>query len=185
MKNKILKLFAITVMSIVFTTSMYGQRNTETEDQAVTQSRIPNLVSQNFVNEYPTVVNVEWRGYPKQVFNTEWYDYNPSKQSFKPSEYYVADFTNAETHLKAIYSKDGKKISVREIISSELPYSISYALRNGDYSDWKISREKEIIYGDSAMKPMKIYKVKIKNGTSERDLFYSVDGELLKDKVIK
>ncbi|MBP1165292.1 hypothetical protein JOE44_002176 [Chryseobacterium sp. PvR013] len=185
MKNKILKVFAITVMSFAFTTILYGQRNTKTEDRTVTQSRIPNLVNQNFVNEYPSVVNVVWRGYPKQANNAEWYEYNPSMQSSRSSEYYIAEFTDAKSHLKAVYSKDGKKISVREMVNSDVPDPISYALRNGDYSDWKIAREKEVIYRDTTMKPMKVYKIKVKKGASERELFYSTDGELLKDRVIK
>ncbi|WP_449386701.1 hypothetical protein [Chryseobacterium lineare] len=189
MKNKTVRLFAIAVMSIACTGSVFGQRHTSppqrAENENGAQSRIPNLVSQNFVNEYPKVTDAVWRGYPQQSFITEWYDDNPSAQSSQPAEYYTARFTSGKSHLKAIYTKDGEKISVRQMITSELPKPVLYAITNGDYSDWKIANEKEVIFKNNPRDAMKVYKIKVEKGPSKHDLFYSSEGVLLKDKTIR
>lgn len=171
------------MMSIATSNHVYGQQRTTASQK--TEKRIPVLVSQNFVNEYPTAVDAEWRGYPQQRSSSEWYDYNLSKQSSKQSEYYVAEFTEFQSDYKAIYSADGNKIAVHRMFVSELPDPVMKSIQIGNYSNWSIAPEKEEIYRNNAMGSMKVYKVKMINGSSQRYLFYSEDGSLLKIKTAK
>jgi hypothetical protein len=184
MKNKIYKLIAIAMMSVVFSSNIYGQKITRSSQKAANEKMIPVLVSQNFVNEYPKA-DPEWRGYPKENFSSEWYEYNPSKQSSKPSEFYVAEFTEFQTDFKAIYSADGNKVAIHRMFVSELPGTVLEGINKGSYSTWNIAGEKEEIYRNNAMGSMKVYRVTMSKGTAQHDLFYSEGGALLMDKTIQ
>jgi len=195
MKNKILRLFAMAVLTFAFTTTIFGQgvkkpvhkasHKTESRHARIDKEKIPSAVNKNFVEEYPAVVNVDWHGYPEHDFSSDWYEYNPSLYSSKAPQYYVAEFTEDRSRHNAIYSKEGKKIAIHRKMMTELPRSISDAISKGTYSNWKIAKEKEEIYKENPMDPMKVYKVKVEKGNSKHYLFYSTDGELLKDKTIK
>jgi hypothetical protein len=71
------------------------------------------------------------------------------------------------------------------MITSELPNPVLYAIKNGDYGEWKIANDKEVIFKSNPMDLMKVYKIKVEKGASKHDLFYSSEGVLLKDKAIR
>jgi len=185
MKTNIFKLFAIAAMSIVFTNSTYGQRLVKPSQKSESEKMIPVMVSQNFVNEYPTAVNAEWRGYPTPNVSSEWYEYEPSKQSSKPSAYYVAEFSELQSDYKAIYAADGSKIAIHRLFVSELPATVLKAVSKGMYRDWSLAPEKEEIFRNNAQGSMKVYRIKMSKESSQHNLFYSEDGTLLMDKTIQ
>lgn len=184
MYNKIYKLVAIVMMSIAFTTNISAQRTIKSAQTKEREAMIPALVSQNFVNEYPNA-DPEWRGYPKQSLSSEWYEYNPSKQSSKKSDFYVAEFTEFQTNFKAIYSADGNKIAVHRLFVSDLPGTVLEAISKSIYSTWNIASEKEEIYRDNAFGSEKVFRVEMSKGTSIHYLFYSAGGALMMDKTIQ
>lgn len=191
MKNKI-KMIAIAVMSVAFTTSTFGQNTENKVNNAsyikpakIARGDVPKDVIENFIKDHPAVQNEQWRGYPTEDFRNVWYDYNPSLNSSSASEYFVAEFWEGGTHQEAMYSDEGKRIAISKKFDSQLPKPILVAIKKGVYRNWKIAKEKEVIFRDNSLDQLKVYKVKVQKGSSKHFLFYSAEGALLKDKIIQ
>ncbi len=43
----------------------------------IEKTKIPKVVTETFIMEYPSVVNEGWYGYPYYDFNNDWYGYDP------------------------------------------------------------------------------------------------------------
>lgn len=190
MKSRILKLSAIAFMCIAFTITSFSQTTKTTEKVCkkptkIEKTKVPKVVTEKFILEYPSVMNEGWYGYPKYDFYNDWYGYNPYLYEYENPEFYIVEFTKDKVHHKAIFSKEGKKIAVHKKVTSELPVAITDAIKKGTYSTWKIATENEEIFRDTEMDKMKVYKVEVEKGTKKHHLFYSTDGDLLKDKTIK
>jgi len=191
MKNKILTTVASVLVFFAFTLSSLGQTTTtKTIEKAgkkpakIEKAKVPKAVTETFKTEYPAVITEGWYGYPKYPFYNDWYDYNPFLFENTKPEYYVVDFTKDKVNHKAIYSKEGKKIAIHKKVYL-LPEVITQAIKKGSYSNWKIATEKEKIFKDIEMDKVVVYKVGVEKGKEKHDLFYSQEGELLKDKTIK
>ncbi|MBW8523766.1 hypothetical protein K0U91_00825 [Chryseobacterium chendengshani] len=191
MKNKI-KILAMAIMSVAFTTTVFGQKVDSRVNNAsyikpekILRNDVPKDVIENFVKDHPAVQNEQWRGYPTEDFRNVWYDYNPSLNSSSASDYFVAEFWEGGEHQEGMYSRDGKKIAIHKKIDSQLPQPILDAIKKGVYKNWKIAKEKEEIFRDYSLDQLKVYKVTVQKGSSKHFLFYSADGALLKDKIIQ
>lgn len=190
MKNKILKVFVIVIISIAFTTNVLGQstekpaNGREHKSTKIVKEKIPKPVIGNFSKDYPMAIREEWYGYPKFDFTNDWY-YDPFLYSSNVPEYYIAEFAIDGYYYKVIYSKEGKKIAVHKKGVIDLPEPVLDAIRKSAYSAWEIGGEKEEIYKNNSLDQLKVYKIKVGKNPSEHDLFFSSDGQLLKDKTIK
>jgi len=146
--------------------------------------KVPTVVTERFIMEYPTNMNQGWYGYPRYDFNGDWYGYDPYLYEYDYPENYIVEFTKDNVTHKAVYSKEGKKLAVHKKVMT-VPSAVSEAIHRGVYKTWKISEEKEEIFKDTDKDQMKVYKVEVKSGGKKHHLFYSGTGELLKDKTIK
>jgi hypothetical protein len=185
MKTNKFKLFAVAVMSVICTTSTYGQGLLKPFQKLENEQMIPEMVSQNFVNEHPNAVNAEWRGYPKPSVSSEWYEYNPTKQSSKPTAYYVAKFSAQQSDFNAIYDANGNKIAIHRLFVAGLPEAVLEAVSKGAYRNWSLALEKEEIYRNDLLGATKVYRIKMSKEYLQHYLFYSEDGALLMDKTIQ
>lgn len=191
MKNEILKVFVIVIMSIAFTTTVSGQstgkpaNGREHKSAKIVKEQIPKPVTENFSKDYPMAIREEWYGYPKFDFTNAWYYYDPFLYSSNVPEYYITAFAIDGYYYKVIYSKEGKKIAVHKKGAINLPEPVLDAIRKSTYSGWEIAGEKEEIYKNNSLDHLKVYKIKVKKSPSEHDLFFSSDGQFLKDKTIK
>ncbi len=192
MKNDFLKVLAIALLCVAFTTASSGQTLTKKHNEKATKkhskidkSKVPKVVTEAFIAEYPSVVYEDYYGYPKHDFYDEWYGYNPYLFEYESPEYYVVEFTKNKTMHKAIYSKEGKKIAVHKKVTDGLPKSIANAIKKGTYNAWTVATEKEEIFKDTDKDKLKVYKVEVSSGTKKHHLFYDLEGVLLKDEKVK
>ncbi len=150
----------------------------------IEKKKVPKVVTEKFLIEYPTIYNEGWYGYPRYDFFNDWYGYDPFLYEYDYPENYVVEFNKDNMPHKAVYSKEGKKLAVHKKVNA-IPAPVSEALKKGAYKSWNISSEKEEIFKDTDKDVMKVYKVEVKSGAKKHHLFYSTNGELLKDKAIK
>ena len=191
MKNKILRLSLIAILYVGCSLQSFSQTATiKTTEKAgkkpakIEKTKVPTAVTEKFIVEYPSMINEDWYGYPDYAFYNDWYDYNPYLYEYSYPKYYIVEFTKDNVSHKAIYSKEGKKIAVHKKINAVPPKSISDAIKKGPYAAWKITMENEEIFKDTEMDKIKVYKVEVEKGSEKHHLYYSLDGQLLKDKTI-
>jgi hypothetical protein len=192
MKSKLLMLGLVTLLCIGFETPIFSQalasKTTEKPGKKpakIEKTKVPKVITEKFIIEYPNVMNEGWYGYPYYDFYNDWYGYDPYLYEYENPEFYIVEYTKDNAKHKVVYSKEGKKIATHKNTTAALPKSIENAINKGEYSTWKIAKEKEEIFRDNEMDKMKVYKVEVEKGTEKHHLYFSTDGDLLKDKTIK
>jgi hypothetical protein len=148
------------------------------------KTKIPKKVTELFYVDYPatTVSDERWYGYP--TFDTsDWYDYNPYLFANADPDTYLVEFTMDSTTHRAIYTKTGEKLAIHTIIS-DLPATVSAAIKKSAYKTWAIDKEKEEIFKDKDSDKLKVYKVKVETGSQAHILYFLGDGRLMKDKKV-
>ena len=159
-------------------TEKKGKKPVKTE-----KSKVPAVVTETFVREYPTALYDNWYGYPAFANESDWYGYNPYLYAEYP-EYYVVEFTENAVPNKVIYSKGGKKIATHRKLNSPLPEKVTASIHSGEYKSWKLMNDKEEIFKDGDADNLKVYKVEVEKGTQKHILLYLSDGKLLTDKKV-
>ena len=193
MKTKTIKILAVCLMVLSANFSTYGQTTVKTTESCgkkpakIAKTKVPARVTETYYKEFPLSATTyeNWYGYPEFDYQNDWYGYNPYLFEYENPEYYIVEFTKDKVPHKIIYSKEGKKIASHKKITSDLPVSVTSAISKGEYSTWKISKDKEEIFRDTDLDKMKVYRVEVENGKEKHHLFYSSEGTLLKDKTIK
>lgn len=148
------------------------------------KSKLPKIVTETFIEEFPVVSYENWYGYPKFDIERDWYFHDNNFYEIEKPEFYVVEFTKDNVKHKAVYSKAGKKIAVHKK-TLELPKAITTAIEKSKYGKWKIAKEKEVIFRDTELDKIKTYKVLVENGKEKHALYYSTTGDLLKDRTLK
>jgi hypothetical protein len=191
MKTKTIKVIAGCFLLLFVTLNTYAQKTIKTTEECgkkptkIEKKKVPEIVTTTYFREYPVTTLENWYGYPEFDYINDWYGYNPYLFEYEHPGYYVVEFTKDNIPHKVIYSKEGKKIATHKKLTSELPKEVAEAISRGEYKTWKMVKEKEEIFRDSDMDKMKVYKVEVENGKEKHTLFYSSDGDLLKDKTMK
>ncbi len=191
MKTKIIKVIAGCILLASFTMSSFGQATVKTTEQCgkkpakIEKNKVPTVVTETYFKEYPIISNEYWYGYPEFDYRNDWYGFNPYLFEYEHPGFYVVEFTKDKTPHKVIYSKSGEKIATHKKLDSELPKPVSDAIAKSEYSTWKMAKDKEEIFRDFEMDKIKVYKVEVEKGKEKHTLFYSSNGDLLKDKTMK
>lgn len=111
-------------------------------------------------NLYPSVENIEWS---------------------QKGVYYVADCWVKGTELDVWFDADANWVMTeQEIFREQLPAAVETAYATSNYADWVIDNLTLLTF------PVKSeeYVFEVQGGTQERALFYSAEGDLLKEKDI-
>ncbi len=175
------------VLLMCFTISAFGQiaaKTTKKEVKKVTKlakSKIPVVVTEIHLKEYPKTLKESWYGYPAFVDEYDWYGYDPYLYSSEYPEYYIVEFTEGTTPHKVIYSKAGKKIATHKNLAN-IPAAVIAAIGASEYKTWKIGKSKEEIFKDADADKLTIYKVEVEKGKEKHYLFYRPDGLLVRDR---
>lgn len=155
------------------------------EHKKIEKKKLPKVVTETFIEEFPVVTEEVWYGYPKFNNEKDWYFNDPYMYEGENPEYYVVEFTKDNAKHKAVYTKAGKKVAVHKKTKEALPKVISEALKKSKYGTWKIANEKEVIFKDSEKDKIKTYRIVAENGKEKYDLYFSTEGNLLKEHKIK
>ena len=186
MKTLSIKIIMGCIIIASFAISSFGQTTTKATKEnkkttKIDKNKVPKVVTETYIVEYPAVASDSWYGYPMFNDETDWYAYDTDLYTDENPEYYVVEFSKDGTPYKVVYTKEGRKISTkRTIMIGEVPKPVADALNKSAYKSWMIKKEREEIFRDSDK--MKVYKVVVEKGTEKHALFYQEDGKLLKDK---
>ncbi len=145
------------------------------------KNKVPKAVRETFIAGYPEIISESWFGYPQFDFVNEWYVLDPNLYNYENPQYYVVEFLKDSIPYHAVYTKEGAPVSTHKKVESELPKAITDAISKGKYSNWQVLREKEVAYKKSESEKIRVYKIVVANGAEKHHLFYTVEGELLKD----
>lgn len=184
MRNLILKSVMIGALSIFMVTAISAQTKsttkTKTHAKAIEKAKVPKVVTEEFIMEYPVVESDMWFGYPALTNELEWYDYNPMYYTYEYPEYYVVEFVKDKTKHKAVYTKEGKKVAVHHKVKAEaVPTAVNTSIKNGIYKTWKETDEKEEI--ENVTSKEKVYKMTVEKDDKKHYLYYDSAGKLLKE----
>jgi hypothetical protein len=156
MKANFYGLFWACLGALVFTSC-------SNDDDDLRLSDVPTVVQDSFELRFPNVDRAEWE-YKKG--------------------YIVADFWQDGMETQAWYNPDGEWLMTEYDLGinvKALPQAVQNALQDGQYATWRVDdidkyeRENEVFY---------LIDVETQ-GQQDRDLYFSPDGELLKDEVDK
>ena len=154
---------------------------TKTE-ATINKSKVPVVVTESFIREYPTGMYENWYGYPE--YNGYGYDPNFYYYDDYP-ENYIVEFTKNNVKHKAFYTKAGKKIATHTMINANVPKLVTDAVAKSQYKSWTLLEEKEEILKDGDSDLLKVYKVEVRKGKEKHALFYDMEGKLMKDVKMK
>jgi hypothetical protein len=174
-------LMCLTLKTFGQTTTPKVTKKADKKVVKIEKSKIPIVVTETYIKEYPKTLHETWYGYPAFVDEYDWYGYDPYLYSSEYPEYYVVEFTEGTTPQKVIYSKSGKKIATHKNLAA-IPAAILTAISVGEYKTWKIGKSKEEIFKDADADELKIYKVEVEKGKERHFLFYQASGNLVRDR---
>ena len=187
MKKTILKSVMIGALSVFMVTSVSAQTKsvakTKTHAKAIEKTKVPKVVTEEFIRECPVVESDTWYGYPSLSNELEWFDYNPINYTCEYPEYYEVEYVKDKKNHKAVYTKEGKKVATHHKVKADVvPAAVNTSLGSGTYKSWKETSEKEEI--EKVTTKEKIYKITVEKDGKKHHLFYDSTGKLLKDETV-
>jgi hypothetical protein len=146
------------------------------------KSKVPKVVTETFVTEFPTGMYDSWYGYPEY----NWYGYDPYYYYYNAyPKNYIVKFTKDNVKHSVFYTKAGKKIATHVMINANIPKSVTDAVAKSKYKSYKLQEDKEEILKDGDSDLLKVYKVEVRKGNDRHALFYDLEGKLMKDVKMK
>lgn len=116
---------------------------------------VPVELQNAFSSKYPNAANVKWEN---------------------KSGYYVADFYDGY-EASAWFTQDGKwKMTETDIPYDALPQAVKTSFETSEYKSWKIDDVDKLEREGFET----VYVIEVENQNQEMDLYYSVNGELIK-----
>lgn len=133
--------------------SLYSCDNND--DESIT---VPVELQNAFSSKYPNAANVKWES---------------------KSGYYIADFYDGY-EASAWFTQDGKwKMTETDIPYDALPQAVKTSFEASEYKSWKIDDVDKLEREGFET----VYVIEVENQNQEMDLYYSVNGELIKSVV--
>ena len=133
--------------------SLYSSDNND--DESIT---VPVELQNAFSSKYPNAANVKWES---------------------KSGYYIADFYDGY-EASAWFTQDGKwKMTETDIPYDALPQAVKTSFETSEYKSWKIDDVDKLEREGFET----VYVIEVENQNQEMDLYYSVNGELIKSVV--
>lgn len=122
--------------------------------------KIPSEVTEAFKEKYPTATNVEWR----------------DKLST-----FSAVFESDNIHYEARFNSKGEwQLTENEIEESELPEVVKDSYDKSKYADWEIGKINKVELSDGSIQ----YRIEtVKSEVRKKNLVFSSEGKLLKDRI--
>jgi hypothetical protein len=154
----------------------------------IKKEHVPKEVTDAFILIYPEEPVIEWYAYPY------YWDFEVGEMAIDSSgyvieyefpEFYEVEILKEKKKHRALFSRLGKLIHTRTVISKEeLPKVVSDAFNNGPYKDWKVEEERELIQFSEPN--IRLYSIRVKKGKQKHVLYYAEkNGQLIQVKKIK
>ncbi len=122
--------------------------------QELKPEKVPEAVRAEFARKHPGMYVYEW----------EWK---------RKKELYKAEFAVNGSEHEAYFKSSGEWVyTEKEIPYTQVPDNVIRALRNSEYSEWKIDDTEELSTPEYPL----LYKIEVEKGKSEADLYFLPDG---------
>lgn len=122
--------------------------------------KIPSEVTEAFKQKYPEATNVEWRD---KVSN------------------FSAKFDSEDIHYEARFNSKGEwQLTENEMDEADLPEAVKDGYGKSKYAEWEIGKVQQIELSDGSFQ----YRVEaVKSDVRKKNLYFSSEGRLMKDKI--
>jgi hypothetical protein len=178
------KLLFCLFVATLFAARLAAQEMRETlELKKVKKERVPVNVIESFKKDFPKQEVTEYFVFPAKLYEYDWIVREQADDYFKDHrpDYYSMTMKGDKIHLQAVYDSTGKLVRSREIVKdTELPNAIGKALASGEYKNWTIATDKEVIKNSDTGTAH--YKVKVEQGRRKELLYFDANGTILHRK---
>ncbi|GAB3926612.1 PepSY-like domain-containing protein [Larkinella terrae] len=160
------------------------QAQSPLEDQSVTITHVkkgeePQQVMDAVKADFPNSIVTDVAFLPHALYGHEW-AVSENKNTDENIEmlYYRVAANSPTLNYTAVYNKDGKLLSFKEIVKQALlPDAVTKTISN-QFADWKIVGDQERIqYGKSSSN---YYRVELAKGKAREKVFFDSNGTVLR-----
>jgi len=163
MKNFYLKSTSILLPIIVFSFSVFPVIS-QAQTTKLDKKDIPRNLWVTMRTDFPAWDTTKVSFYINDQTLSEW-------TKLGGSDYYVVKATGKDFKSQAVYDTNGKlKYSKTTIKNTILPVALRQALESGEYSDWKMTGNQEVIRNFS--EDRKYYKVHLEKDGKKTTLYF-------------
>jgi hypothetical protein len=152
------KIFLLAALIIVLQNSQGQQQKISSKPSK--SPKIPELVTQAFSKQFPTIKKVKW--------------------SVEKSGEYEVEFNFSKAETSVLFDEKGTILEVEtEISKKELPETIKTSLKT-DFAEYKIGEVEKVVTNG-----VTTYEMEAKKGKDKFDLIFDTNGKFLKKEVDK
>lgn len=141
----------------------------------------PQQVMEAIKKDFPEAVSKDLAFLPTKIYGDEW-NVEVTGDDVNELNFYEIDLIQGKNHYAAVYNKDGKLLSSKEIIRSESPPSVvNEAI--GKFKGWKMDKFHETIRYRNH-KTTDTYKIKLHKGAEHKVVFIDPKGEIINTRFV-
>jgi hypothetical protein len=181
-KSMMLKIFTVLAFIPTYLNAQETEQNVELNpiEIKVTLDKVPPSVKDAVLRDFGEGTPLVWAT-TSSKFNTYGWEQIKDVKNQQLDAYSVHIKGKNGSSLVAIYTPSGKLIRSREVlIGMEPPSAITASLAKGEYKDWKMTNNNEMIKTYSGG-TNEHYAIKIVNGKQKKTLYFDKDGNMLKN----
>ncbi len=136
----------------------------------------PKVVMSAIKNDFPNAVSKNFSFLPAKLYGKEW-NVQLEGDALENATYYLVGIKAGKTEYTAVYDKDGKLMSSKQVIeNAKLPRPVNETIKK--FEGWHIDAATELIKYNGAKTITDIYKIKIQKGAEHRVIFLDPEGHI-------
>jgi hypothetical protein len=184
-KKKVMKKSLLTVfffLAALFPTFAQMEVNEDVPIETLTlkKGNIPPAILKAADEIFKGNTQVQWGVFPYELKDYGWV---VNKEYDSPIDHYeILMKTKDGTDVFAVFESTGELIRYRSVNkNAAIPAKVLAAVAKTQYKDWKVVGGSEVVKNNQK-KVVEHYTVKLENGTQKKNLYYTVNGEMLTNK---
>ena len=140
----------------------------------------PKVVMDAIKTDFPNGISKDLAFLPAKLYGKEW-NAQLAGNNDEDIQFYQVLIAEKDVQYTAVYNKDGKQLSSKEMIkTSRLPSSVIATVKK--FSDWKMIESHEVIKTKGS-KARVYYKVKLQKGVEHKSVFIDPQGNILSSPI--
>jgi|GEM_PF-1909929 len=140
----------------------------------------PKAVLDAIKTDFPSAVAKDLSFLPSKLYGKEW-NVQLAGSTDEDIQFYQVQIAEKDVLYTAVYDKDGKLLSSKEMIkTSRLPSAVVASVKK--FSDWKMIESHEVIKTKGS-KARLYYKVRLQKGMEHKNVFLDPQGNILSSPI--
>jgi hypothetical protein len=145
--------------------------------EKVKKGEEPKAVIDAVNKEFPQSITKDLSFLPAELYGQEW-NVNVTGDEFEKSVLYQVQIKHGNTDYTAVYDKDGKLLSSKQLIHrAKLPAEVMATIKK--FTGWHIDDTHELIKYNGNKTITDTYKVKLEKGVEHKIVFLDPKGNII------